>query len=237
MTHTTQVGPIPQWIKDLRAPGYKNVFELGINPSVIYGTEHLCGDWSGELLVLAKDFAPSDIVEDVIRRGYASDVAFRHNDGDGRYGRTGLNTNRNLMQFLFGNSGNLSGENSSTCGVLYGNACFFLKSGGVSDSLKDFSVGRPVFDGSMKVVDYVLSQMKNVKAVVCLGGDAKRMLWGNPMFASRDPLNLSRNVGSSIPLYHVPHPGARASTTSYEDHVNSWSFVKRDSGLNWIAIA
>ena len=59
--------PIPNWIKALRVPGYRNIYEYELGQQNLHGTEMLFGDWSGELLLLAKDFAPSEYVENRIR--------------------------------------------------------------------------------------------------------------------------------------------------------------------------
>jgi len=193
MTHLTQIGPIPNWIKELRAArNYKNVFEMGIDPPTIYGTEHLLGDWSGELLLAAQDFAPAHEVEALVARGIPAEKIYRHNDGDGRY-QTGYRTNSRLLKFLGRNRSDLLGSTASDSGILYANACFFLKHGTTSDPLKDFRTDHPAFDGSVKVLSYVIQKMTNLKAIVCLGGVSHKMM-------------LATGLARSIPLYDVPHP-------------------------------
>ncbi len=115
MTHLLQIGPIPEWIKALRAPGYVNIFEIAEVPS-IYGTEHLCGDWRGDLLLMAKDFAPVGEVRRLVDKGLSPEKVYRHNDGDVRY-RTGLKTNSQLMRWLLGDQSLIDGKHALTCGA------------------------------------------------------------------------------------------------------------------------
>ena len=226
MTHVEQIGRIPDWIKNLRAPGYRNIFEFEISPSTIYGTEQLCGDWNGELLVLAQDFAPADEVERLVRLGYSADEVYRHNDGDGRY-KTGLKTNNRLMSFLFGRNSLSVKPNPYKCGVLYGSACFFLKTGTTSDELEAFKIGRPAFDGSLAVVRYVVEHMPNLKAVMCLGNRSRDMLITCNDFEYRTKGGGLAKRGYSLPFYHAPHP-SRGSNSAHEE---AWDFLKNDSGL------
>ncbi|GGZ35887.1 hypothetical protein [Asticcacaulis endophyticus] len=215
MTHLIQIGPFPPWIKELRAsPDYKNVFEMGIDPPTVYGTEQLFGDWKGELLLVAQDFAPAHEVEALIAIGLSAEKVYRHNDGDGRY-RTGYRTNSRLLKFLGRNRSDLLGTNASASGILYANACFFLKHGTTSDPLKDFRLGHPAFEGSVKVLSYVIKKMTNLKAIVCLGGVPYKMM-------------LSTGLAQSIPLYNFPHP----SRGSDESHFAKWSEAKNNAGLN-----
>ncbi|WP_443749346.1 hypothetical protein [Asticcacaulis solisilvae] len=212
MTHVSQIGPVPSWIKALRAPGYKNIFELGIDPPTIFGTEHLFGDWNGDLLLLAQDFAPAEEVRALVQRGLPAEKVYRHNDGDGRF-KTGYRTNSRLVKFLGYDKSALSGHRATTSGILYGSACFFLKEGETSDALKGFSKGRPAFDGSAAVLKYVVSNMKNLKTVVCLGGTAHQMV-------------QSTGIARSVPTYAVPHPSRGADIT----HQTAWKDILERRG-------
>ena len=152
---------IPRTIRDLDPPSnFVNPFRLGILGPNLFGTETLCGDWNGDLLLLAQDFAPAEEVRAVIESKGAA-AAWRHNDGDGRY-RIGKKTNLNICQSLgsIGRKVELSGRNSLNCGVLYGNASFFLKEGNVSPT-RGVAASAPVFK-------FVLEKMQNLKAVACL---------------------------------------------------------------------
>jgi hypothetical protein len=232
MTYVNRFGPIPSWIKSLEAPpGYANVFSLGIDPPAIYGTETLCGDWSGELFLLAKDFAPLAEVKRLIDNKMPAEKVYRHNDNDGRY-KTGRRTNKRLMKFLFDDSSLVDGRAAESCKVVYGSACFFLKDGDTSSKLDGWKPGSAVFDSSMRIVEHAIAQMSNLKAVVCLGQESLDLM------ASLNKMNrqvgvsatIGRRLGQVHPFYSVPHP----SRGSDESHLLAWCFVKTDAGISWI---
>src|SRR5262245_33269686 len=47
---------IPEEIRAIRHPDYKNIFEYELRNENLWGTETLFGDWSGHTLIVAKDF-------------------------------------------------------------------------------------------------------------------------------------------------------------------------------------
>lgn len=61
----------PDWIKQIRVPLYQNIyelfekFELG-EPKRQFGTETLCGDWKGDILIVAQDFANAQYIRDQV---------------------------------------------------------------------------------------------------------------------------------------------------------------------------
>jgi hypothetical protein len=55
---------IPESIRSFKHRHYTNIYELYPNERRLYGTESLFGDWDGELLLLAKDFAPARLIEE-----------------------------------------------------------------------------------------------------------------------------------------------------------------------------
>jgi hypothetical protein len=169
---------IPRSIREMKAVPYVNIFELNLGNKNLYGTETLLGDWDGPLLVVAKDFAPADEVRGVAARTGNRQLAYRHNDGDGRY-NTGWRTNTRLVKFIYGESGRqlIDGSANTTCGALYISACFFLKPGAsTSSSLDGWAPGRAVFDQSVEVLRFVVHHMPNLRGIACLGGDAEKLV-------------------------------------------------------------
>jgi len=47
---------VPEAIRKLRHPAYKNIYEFGLGNQNLWGTETLLGDWAGKYLLIAKDF-------------------------------------------------------------------------------------------------------------------------------------------------------------------------------------
>lgn len=219
-------GPVPGWVKSLRARGYVNIFELS-DPETLYGTEHLCGDWDGELLVVAKDFAPAPEVQALLAAGLPWSLAYRHNDGDGRF-KTGLKTNRQLMKWLFDDPTLVDGRIASRCGVVYASACFFLKPGSTSAVLGEWHAGSDVWEGSRLVLAHSIGQMPNLRAIVALGSDALQLLGSLYGFAAMPVSDaIGRRFGGGTPVYVAPHP----SRGSNESHLKAWAFIRADSGI------
>ena len=81
---------IPQSIKALRVDGYRNIFELVPNCPRLFGTETLCGDWDGEILIVAQDFSTTP---EMVRRLRAGEQDPYHHDPK-------IPTNRNLVRLL-----------------------------------------------------------------------------------------------------------------------------------------
>lgn len=227
MTYVQHRGPIPDWIKKLRADGYLNIFEI-CQPDTLYGTEHLCGDWAGQLLIVAKDFAPADEVLRLTKLGLPPELVYRHNDGDGRF-KTGLRTNRRLMKLLFGPHATVQGERAASCGALYVSACFLLKQGTTSSKLENWASGSDTRKASRQVLEHTIAVMPNLRAIACLGGDALQLLGEIYGFdtPSRVTDAIGRRFGRSIPVYFAPHP----SRGSNEAHEMAWRFIKKDSAL------
>jgi hypothetical protein len=151
--------PIPDWIRDYRTRSYTNVYELCPAESRLYGTESLYGDWGGELLLLAKDFAPSRLVEERIAAGDGR--PFRHTDWVTEPSGPGARTNRTLHRLA----------ERIGCGKLYGSALAGLlrTDGQVSGALSE---KRQIGEFVCKVLRFTVGQMPNLRAVACLGVDA-----------------------------------------------------------------
>jgi hypothetical protein len=62
---------IPEEIRAIRHPAYKNIFEYELGNENLWGTETLFGDWAGHTLIVAKDFYPAELIEQDIQAGVA----------------------------------------------------------------------------------------------------------------------------------------------------------------------
>jgi hypothetical protein len=71
--HSVQVSKstplLSDWIRHAKVAGYVTAHELLPTETALFGTETLYGDWSGQTLLLAKDFAPSIFVRERIAQG------------------------------------------------------------------------------------------------------------------------------------------------------------------------
>ena len=194
---------IPAGIRALKAPiNFSNPFDIGITGPNLYGTETLCGDWSGDTLLLAQDFAPTEAVQKVLKI-HGSKGAWRHNDGDGRYG-IGVITNKNICKNLgyIGRNVEIDGKYSLNCGILYGNASFFLKDGNTPPTNG--------VNASKIVFDFVTAQMSNIRAIVCLGKPAFDGVMGyfnlNADWKRHRDTRISVKRGN-FAVFALSHPG------------------------------
>ena len=55
---------IPDWIRNLEHPGYKNIFSYNLGNMNLWGTETFLGDWNGRFLLVAKDYYPSSSIDE-----------------------------------------------------------------------------------------------------------------------------------------------------------------------------
>lgn len=148
---------IPDWIRHSRVNGYRNIYELCPEETRVYGTESLCGDWSGDVLLLLKDFASSDHVKEKIARG---ERGFSHTPK--------LPTNRRLNHLL--SPVRLTAQ-PETCGVLYGSALAgLLRDDGEMSG--DLSNRREAMENGVRVLRWVVDQMPCLRIIVPLGVEA-----------------------------------------------------------------
>lgn len=196
--------PIPNWIKALRVPGYRNIYEYELGQQNLHGTETLFGDWSGELLLLAKDFAPSEYVENRIR---AHDPMPYHH-------KPSLPTNKHLLELVAGYEG----------GILYASACFFLRgdgewSGPLPNRRQALTESRPIFD-------FTIEHMPHFRAVACLGKDAWEFAVGRDSgwrehMEARVPLILDAGM-----FFAHAHPGHFGTMKRGKDNVGEdWTVM------------
>lgn len=151
---------IPDEIKRLSADSYKNIFDFRLGNENLFGTETLCGDWNGDLLVVAKDFAPSVVIEN--RRVSGEDQPYHHDPA--------FPTNIRLVDLLNLNGREVTkeGQGNTKCGVLYMSACFLLRADGkVSGTLP-----KGWEPSARYVLQFVLDKMPNLRKIACLGSDS-----------------------------------------------------------------
>jgi hypothetical protein len=192
---------IPNDLREYELPGYMNALRRLPTETRLFGTESLYGDWDGTVLLLAKDFAPSKLL---LEREAAGDPRpYRHDP-------TFL-TNRRLERLV--DRIVEPGANPDRCGILYGSAlgCMMREDGRRSGSLPN-QVEAMQF--AEKVVSFTLDQMRNVRAVVCLG----EVAWTATMRALKcdhhwatcvrrgDPIRIDR-----LSIHATFHPAARFS--------------------------
>ena len=91
--------PLPAWIQRFTDPleNYTNIYELVRNEPRLYGTESLYGRWDGRLLLMAKDFAPTYVVDERLQN---KERGYRHQEWEGKENsrKMGAVTNRNLSR-------------------------------------------------------------------------------------------------------------------------------------------
>jgi hypothetical protein len=151
--------PIPDWIRSFRAKSYTNIYQLQPDETRLYGTESLYGDWDAQLLLLAKDFAPSRLIHKRIDAGEAR--PYHHTDWIKEPCAPGAATNRNLHHLA----------HQIAVPKLYGSALAGLlrDDGKVSGSLADMTeLGQFISE----VLNFTIRHMPNLRAIACLGADA-----------------------------------------------------------------
>lgn len=176
-----------------------------------YGTESLYGDWAGRVLLLAKDFAPSEYLR--TRLAAEDRDPYRH-DPDRR-------TNKRLDSLTKGLRGS---PDAKSCRMLYGSA--------LANLLRDDSKwsgtlpnrGAATNYGS-RVVDFTLGHMPRLEANVCMGREAweataEALGLGEPWEAVRGGGRLVRHGVLTVAV--VPHPAARLSNA---EHQRAWDRV------------
>lgn len=196
---------IPSWIRSFAHPGYVNVYSLeGLhNEPKLFCTETLLGDWDAPTLLLAKDAAPAHVIRARVEQGESN--PWRH----GMRGRDpmGYQTNervKELAQHFVGPK-------------LYGSALAHMlkEDAQTSGSLTDFLSG-PLHNHLNRVLEFVVQNMRNLGAVVCLGNEA----YGLVSSCSRGHMGAALAVGQCVDvelfkrrivvarLYHPSRPFA-----------------------------
>jgi hypothetical protein len=157
---TFKTPSIPRWIQDKRHPQYRNIFEYQLGNSNLWGTETLLGDWDGEYLLVAKDFYPTQYIQEGIEAGLPN--PYRH--------KPGIPTNSNLVKTLQ-HFGRLAPDTQNIdCDFLYVSACFLLRDDGLKrgplpDEARALSLSAPV-------LLFTMERMRNLRCVVAMGSSA-----------------------------------------------------------------
>jgi hypothetical protein len=216
----TRTPEIPEWIRTFAYPGYTNVFALLPDCVRLYATETLYGDWSGELLLLAKDAAPTQVIRELV--GREGVVGWRHS----QRGRdsAGWKTNQRVEQFVRRVSRtHPKGQRAA----LYGSALanMLCDKPGWSRALPGIRVG-PLHDYLVHVLIWVIGSMPRLRVVACLGEEAwyltasllNRRDAAQCLPAYRDNATPLAGVinGRSLFVTGHYHPAARVSKPALE---------------------
>lgn len=203
--------------------GYTNVYTLIPDESRLYGTEDLYGDWDGRALLLAKDFACSDVIHERIRGG--DPRPYRHEPK--------LRTNKMLRRRA---DMLAKGDNPETCGLLYGSAlaCLLRNDGKMSGALPN---RKEAIVFGERVLGFVLEQMPRLRSIVCLGDESWRCAMG--ALGATGCWAGCRDSGQTISANGVTvigafHPAARISG---EKAGRPWDVVRKVLGSQGLADA
>lgn len=153
--------PVPDQIRSISHPLYRNIYSFGLANQNLWGTETLLGDWDGGYLLVAKDFYPSSYITEAVQSG--GRTPYRHNPA--------APTNRNLVKTLrhFGRFD--ASHNNLDCDFLYVSACFLLRNDGLKRGpLPDM---QQVLTLSLPVLTFTLDHMPGLKTVVLMGREAE----------------------------------------------------------------
>jgi hypothetical protein len=158
----------------LSCDGYVNINSIFPQTDRLFGTETLCGDYLGSVLVLAQDFSTADR----IRQRFKDEPGrnpFRHRETN--------KTNTALVEMLrhvgsLASSGRFTraqkfklidatGTHASQCGAVYGSMIWLLKeTSSVSSAPPNLRMARDV---SSAVIRRAIESMPNLDRIICLG--------------------------------------------------------------------
>lgn len=197
---------------------------LGTAVKNLYPTETLFGDWNGEILILAQDALPASslkqIISDHLQKGEPKEFAWRHANREIHDDKKGYNTNESLRRLVE--------DYAKGYGILYGSAASHIL---YDDGCEKYSqVLRGFKDDQLqnhliKVLDWVIQNMPNLKCIMCLGEKAWQVAnsTGNTEFINDFKLmrqegkhiatTISQKNITIIPAYH---PAARVSNQERE---------------------
>ncbi len=211
---------IPPWMRTLEHSGYRNIFSFELGNYNLFGTETLCGDWDGDLLIVAQDFAPASFIP--ARIDAKDPFPYRHEPS--------FPTNKFLVDLLKRSDRPvaISGEGHLECGALYVSASFLLRDDGkVSGALPDW---KHASRHASKVLSFVIERMPKLEKIACLGEPAFNALaemarfhgtWrqtitaGNPFNFDGKNVYAHSHTGSLCRRNRLP-PGS-----SYADCINT----------------
>lgn len=209
--------PIPDAIRRLRAPGYRNIFELTDTPR-LYGTETMAGDWQARLLLLTKDFSPARLIE---RRLAAA-------ERDVWYHAPDWPTNRFVEARL--KAGGVPLDDPRKTGVLYGSVCWLLRADGRTSG--------PLPEGwqppARRVLEFTLARLPRLRAVACLGRDSFDFVTGYLGVEAdwRRQRDLREPVSAGgLALHALSHPGNLGTLSRLPG--GSWPEKERVAAADW----
>lgn len=196
---------IPDEIRRIRHPAYKNIYEYGLGNQNLWGTESLLGDWNGEYLLIAKDFYPSCYIDAAIDAG--DQQPYRH--------KPTAPTNRNLIKTLAHFNRFPPIPSNTTCGFLYTSACFLLRADGKKrGKLPDEA---EALRRSYPAIEFTINHLPNLRHAVLMGNEASSAVLHTPL------LELLQCRG--VQVHRVCHP-ANAMTDA--KRFSEWESVFGD---------
>jgi len=187
--------PLPTWIREARVPDYVTAHALCPQETRLYGTESLYGDWSGQVLLLAKDFAPSQLLRQRIDAGDAR--PYRHEPS--------WRTNKRLRRFA---------HLHQKQGTLYGSALAnLLRDDGERSG--ELPHREEAMEYGTRVLRSVVERMPRLCWIMCLGQDAWECACreANVEGAWREHRDRGLPLGRLIAAFH---PAARVSKERME---------------------
>jgi hypothetical protein len=154
---------IPSWMRTFQYPGYTNVYSLDRlqHEPKLFGTETLFGDWDAPTLLYAKDAAPARVIRGLVETGDPNPWrhAVRNRD------QMGYQTNEKVKEIARHFIGS----------KLYGSALAHMlkEAEDTSGSLPDLlNEGGELHKHLKRVLEFVVQNMPNLRAIICLGNDA-----------------------------------------------------------------
>lgn len=230
---------IPEPFRERAFDGWLNIFHLLPECTRLYGTETLFDNWNGEVLLLAKDAAPTGGIRRLNEGKRASEWAqvWRHASRD-QGDRGGTRTNERLTALV--------ADMAPRC--LYGSVAAHLlrdepgrkDTGSYSQSLPQLHDVDGRLHAHLKDVLYwVIDNMPNLRVIACLGGDSWRFTTnalGRPDISRRHAEHRDNSTsvevshkGRDIWLHALHHPAARLPVSAVE---TGWKHLReRVSGL------
>jgi hypothetical protein len=184
---------VPAWIRQFSYPAWTNVFHLLPNNENLYPValrpewKSQFNDWSGRILLLAKDGCPTHIIRDARDSGEPQPWRYAQREfGD----KMGWQTNGKLYRFASAIPG----------GKLYGSAAanMLYDDPRTSRKLKGFESG-PLQEFLRQVLHWVLESMPRVEWVACLGAEAWSLSC-NVLGESVAPTQFSEYRDAHIPI-------------------------------------
>lgn len=143
--------PIPQSIRDLRVPGFTNVYELLPNEPRLFALESVYGRWDGQVLVLDSAATHVTVVKSRLERIHLR--PYCQHETECTYG---------LARLAFP---------LATRGILAGNVCgpMLINTNDRQDFFDSLGELRKQF---APIIRFVIKNMPNLKAIVCMGATA-----------------------------------------------------------------